>query len=137
MDDRARDAAGRPRNPRPRDAAGRPLPMGADGVERIPDDFVLPPDEALTEAQRLIDDGRPFHAHEVLEGSWKTSPPPERALWRALAQLAVGLTHLQRGNATGAVTLLRRAVTGLEGYDDPYGVDVAGLRATAGALADG
>ncbi len=62
---RDRDAAGRARNARPRDGLGRPLPRGAAGDERIPDDLVLPPPEALRLAQQLLDEGRPFHAHEV------------------------------------------------------------------------
>jgi len=63
---RDRDAAGRARNARPRDGLGRPLPRGAAGDERIPDDLVLPPAQALGLAQQLLDEGRPFHAHEVL-----------------------------------------------------------------------
>ena len=94
---------GRARNARPRDGLGRPLPRDAAGVERVPDDLVLPPAESLAEAQRLLDAGRPFHAHEVLEGTWKAAPQAERDLWQGLAQLAVGLTHLARGNPTGAV----------------------------------
>src|ERR1700722_15528100 len=90
---RDRDATGRARNARPRDALGRPLPRGAAGNERIPDDLVLPPDEALDLAQDLLDAGRPFHAHEVLEASWKAAPPGERDLWQGLAQIAVGVTH--------------------------------------------
>ncbi|MDQ1727186.1 MAG: uncharacterized protein QOK14_1231 [Frankiaceae bacterium] len=136
--DRPRDPAGRPRNARERDAAGRPLPPGVQGVERIPDDFVLPPREALAEAQRLVDDGRPFSAHEVLEGSWKAAPAAERALWRALAQLAVGLTHAQRGNLTGAETLLRRGASGLGqgAATAPYDIPVDRLRTDATRLAD-
>jgi hypothetical protein len=107
-DQRDRDPAGRARNARPRDEAGRPLPRGAVGVERVPDDLVLPPEETVDEAQRLLDAGRPFHAHEVLEAAWKAAGPGERELWRGLAQVAVGLTHLQRGNARGAVALLHR-----------------------------
>ena len=106
--DRDRDPAGRAHNARPRDAAGRPLPRGATGVERVPDDLVLGPDETVDEAQRLLDAGMPFHAHEVLEAAWKAAEPAQRELWRGLAQLAVGLTHLQRGNSHGAVALLRR-----------------------------
>ena len=53
--------------------------------------------------------GLPFHAHEVLEASWKAAPEAERELWQGLAQLAVGLTHVLRGNPTGATTLLQRA----------------------------
>src|SRR4051812_45761110 len=108
MADRDRDPTGRPRNARPRDGLGRPLEPGAVGVPRVPDDFVLPPVPALVEAQRLLDEGLPFHAHEVLEGTWKAAPPEERDLWQGLAQLAVGLTHLRRGNHAGATTLLRR-----------------------------
>ena len=79
-------------------------------------DLALPPDESLAEAQRLLDAGRAFHAHEVLEGTWKAAPEGERELWRGLAQLAVGLTHVRRGNADGAVWLLRRAAERIQGY---------------------
>ena len=101
MQSRDRDAAGRPRNARPRDGLGRPLKPGSEGVPRVPDDLVLPPGPALVEAQRLFDEGLPFHAHEVLEGTWKAAPAPERDLWQGLAQLAVGLTHLRRGIMPG------------------------------------
>jgi hypothetical protein len=134
---RDRDPAGRARSNRPRDGLGRPLPHDAEGVERVPDDLVLPPEESLAEAQRLIDAGRPFHAHEVLEGTWKAAPQGERDLWQGLAQLAVGLTHRARGNLTGASTLLQRGAARIEPYAGapPYGIDVAGLVATARALA--
>jgi predicted metal-dependent hydrolase len=91
---------------------------------------------ALEEAQRLLDAGRPFHAHEILEGTWKAAPEPERDLWQGLAQLAVGLTHLLRGNQAGATTLLQRARRRLAGYadDPPYGVDVDGLTGWADAV---
>jgi uncharacterized protein len=133
---RDRDPTGRPRNARPRDAAGRPLPHGAEGVERVPEDLVLSPDESVTEAQRLLDDDRPFPAHEVLEAAWKAGPDEERELWRGLAQLAVGLTHAQRGNATGAASLLDRAAERIGAWaaPPPAGLDVAGLQAYADAL---
>ncbi len=135
--DRDRDPEGRAHSQRPRDGLGRPLPRGEAGVERVPDELVLPPAESLTEAQRLIDEGRPFHAHEVLEGTWKAAPALERDLWQGLAQLAVGLTHRARGNPVGAATLLRRGADRIAPYadDQPYGVDVAGLVSTARALA--
>jgi hypothetical protein len=135
---RDRDPAGRARNARPRDGLGRPLPRGTEGVERVPDDLVLPPAESLAEGQRLLDAGRPFHAHEVLEGTWKAAPEPERDLWQGLAQLAVGLTHLARGNPRGAVTLLQRSAHRLAPYadDPPHGVDVPGLVRFAQDLAD-
>ena len=135
--DRERDQAGRPRNARPRDALGRPLPRGDSGVVRVPDDLVLSPADSLVEAQRLLDEGMPFHAHEVLEATWKTGPDAERDLWQGLAQLAVGLTHALRGNSAGAATLLRRGADRVSGYVDepPYGIDVPGLLEWARSLA--
>ena len=136
---RARDDQGRPLNRRPRDAAGRPLPPGSEGVERIDESLVLPPAEALGEAQRLLDAGFPFHAHEVLEGAWKAAPAGERPFWQGLAQLAVGLTHAQRGNTRGAVSLLRRGAGNVaEGAaaGAHHGVDADAVAAWAGSRAD-
>jgi uncharacterized protein len=135
---RDRDVAGRPRNARPRDGLGRPLPRGQAGEERIPDDLAVPPDEALSLAQGLLDSGRPFHAHEVLEASWKAAPPAERELWKGLAQIAVGLTHARRGNATGAAALLRRGGQRVGGYAGaaPHGIDAGTIARQASSLAD-
>lgn len=129
--DRERDAAGRPLNARPRDGLGRPLPRGARGVARVDESVPLSPDEAVRQAQRLLDAGMPFHAHEVLEGAWRSAPEPERALWQGLAQLAVGLTHVLRGNDSGARTVLQRGHDHLTPYaaQPPHGLDVAGLLA--------
>jgi hypothetical protein len=134
---RDRDAEGRARNARPRDALGRPLPYGAVGEERAPEGVVRAPAHALAEAQELLDAGRPFHAHEVLEDAWKSAREPERQLWRGLAQLAVGLTHVARGNRTGAATLLERGAGNIAPYAaaPPHGIDVAGLGNWARELA--
>jgi hypothetical protein len=134
---RDRDDEGRARNARPRDALGRPLPHGAPGEPRAPEGVVRAPLVALAEAQGLLEAGRPFHAHEVLEDAWKSAVPDERQLWRGLAQLAVGLTHAARGNARGAVTLLERGVGTIAPYADapPHGIDVAGLTAWGRGLA--
>lgn len=129
MADRDRDGAGRPQNARPRDALGRPLSRGGQGVVPIPDDLDLSPAESLQYAQRLINQGLAFNAHEVLEAAWKSGPAAEKPMWQGLAQLAVGITHIQRGNVTGAVALLRRASEHLSeiGYGTTYSVDIAGL----------
>lgn len=161
--DRDRDPAGRPRNARPRDGLGRPLDRAAVGEPPVPDELHLAPAEFAILAQDLIDAGRPFHAHEVLEAAWKSAPEDERDMWQGLAQIAVGLTHALRGNDRGAVALLRRGATALSQdardpqADDPqagrpqagrpqadsadpgrypHGIDVAGTRAGADALAD-
>lgn len=108
----------------------------------MPDDLVVTPSQALAQAQELLDAGRPFHAHEVLEAAWKSAPPSERELWRGLAQLAVGVTHVYRGNTTGAVSLLSRAADRIEAFGPaPHQIDGAGLvtwarTVTAGADPD-
>ncbi|MBC7302188.1 MAG: DUF309 domain-containing protein [Nocardia sp.] len=139
MISRDRDTAGRARSDRPRDRLGRPLPPGSPGVERIPDDLELGPQQTLAFAQQLLDDGLAFNAHEVLEAAWKNGPVAERMLWQGLAQYAVGLTHIQRGNAKGAGTLLRRASERLGSYPanaQQHGVDLAGLIAHTRELLD-
>ncbi|BCZ22677.1 DUF309 domain-containing protein [Mycobacterium senriense] len=136
MADRDRDESGRPRSRRPRDSLGRPLPPGGEGVARIPDDLELPPVETLAYAQDLLDRGLAFNAHEVLEAAWKNGPDEERTLWQGLAQLAVGITHVQRGNVKGAITVLRRAAGRLS-HDDvpaPYAIDTEGLAGFADVL---
>jgi uncharacterized protein len=151
---RDRDPAGRPRNARPRDALGRPLDpadgpgSGAAGTDRIPDDLVITGAEAAALADRLLRDGRPFHAHEVLEAAWKSGPAGERDLWQGLAQIAVGLTHARRGNARGAVALLSRGAERVRGYQagadsqrtagqpaSPFGMNVDAFLAAADDLA--
>ena len=136
--DRDRDPAGRARNARPRDGLGRPLPYGAEGVERQPEGVPRTPGESLTEAQRLLDEGLPFHAHEVFEDAWKAADSPERELWRGLAQLAVGLTHAARGNTSGAASLLARGAANIEPFrsEPPHGIDVAGLQGWARDLVE-
>ncbi|GAA4552295.1 DUF309 domain-containing protein [Pseudonocardia xishanensis] len=134
---RDRDLAGRARNARPRDELGRPLPYGAQGVPQIPEDLRLTPAETVDEAQRLLDDGLPFQAHEVFEAAWKAAGPATRDLWRALAQYGAGLTHAKRGNARGAVSLLERAGDGMARWigDPPADLDVRGLQEHAFHLA--
>jgi uncharacterized protein len=117
---RDRDDLGRPRNARPRDEYGRPLPYGSAGVERVPDDYAPTTEQALADAREMLAHQRPFHAHEIFEGRWKCAPPEERELWQGLAQICVGLTHLQRGNGRGAMTLFGRGAAKVQAYGEPY-----------------
>ena len=134
--DRDRDEEGRARQARPRDALGRPLPYGEQGVEPI-DETPLPPRETLDLAWRLLDQGRPFAAHEALEVRWKSCPAEERELWQGLAQLCVGLTHAARGNHVGAQRLVERAAGRLEEHQSrggpTYGLVLGDLIACARA----
>jgi predicted metal-dependent hydrolase len=136
--DRDRDKFGNARNSRPRDALGRPLPHGSQGVARIPEDLDLSPADSLAYAQDLLDRGLAFHAHEVLEAAWKHAPDDERGMWQGLAQLAVGITHIQRGNTAGAAGVFARAADHLDDVDRParHGVDVDALINHARALMD-
>jgi hypothetical protein len=132
--DRDRDDSGRAKQARPRDALGRPLPYGSAGVEPVSEE-PLPPMETLSFARELLEAGRPFAAHEVLEARWKASPDEEHILWQGLAQLCVGLTHAERGNAVGALRLVERGSGRLleyAGTEHPvYGLDLAALVACA------
>jgi hypothetical protein len=125
---RDRDPAGRARNARDRDSLGRPLDSRQPGP--VVDEPARSPGDALRRAQQLLDEGRPFEAHEVLEAVWKSTAGEERELWRGLAQLAVGITHSLRGNETGARTLLERAADTMAAFagTSPSGIDVDGLR---------
>ena len=140
---------------RGRDRLGRPVPLDDPGALPPVPEHALPHPQAVALAQSLLDEDRCFAAHEVLEASWKAAPDDERALWQGLAQVCVGATHLQRGNRTGAARLLRRGAGSLDAVPEaalavlatvvpapggaaaaPVGLDVAGVRAWALALAD-
>ena len=140
VEDRDRDEHGRAQQARPRDELGRPLPYGAKGVEPISEE-PLPPEETLAYARRLLDQGRPFAAHEALEVRWKSCPDEERELWQGLAQLCVGLTHHARGNAVGAARLVERAAGRLVTYEQAagptYGLDLTALVACARSRVQG
>src|SRR5687768_5362743 len=128
--DRDRDAQGRARQARPRDSLGRPLPYGTPGVEPV-SEHALPPEETISYAHELLDQGRPFSAHEVYEARWKSGQDAERDLWKGLAQLCVGITHAERGNRTGALRLIGRARGRLERYaqtgQPSYGLPLADI----------
>jgi hypothetical protein len=113
---------------------GRPLPYGATGVEPVSED-PLPPLETVEEARKLVRQGRPFAAHEVLEARWKAGPDSERDLWQGLAQVCVGLTHAARGNTIGAARLLDRGAARIDAYaaggGPGYGLDLPAVAACA------
>jgi hypothetical protein len=116
---------------RARDALGRHVPADSPlAVPPVPE-AALPPEQALDLAQSLLNEGRAFGAHEVLEAVWKACPADQRDYWQGLAQLCVGVTHLQRGNVEGAVTLLRRGAGHLSGELAAWGL------AAAAAIEDG
>jgi len=104
------------------------MPYGTPGVPGQPSTTGFEPDAALREAQRLLDAGMPFHAHEVLEDTWKSAPDEQRLLWKSLAQLAVGITHALRGNRAGAAALIHRGAEGLPQGELPHKIDGGSVR---------
>ncbi len=140
--ERDRNAEGRPENARPRDRFGAPLPRGS--VDELagrqePEDVVGSVAEALDHAAALFDQQRFFEAHEFLEYIWKSDEldAADRDFWKGVTQVAVGCCHVQRGNDTGAVTLLERATRYMQPYPGHYhGVDAGELADAARRLAD-
>ncbi|MFL6238809.1 MAG: DUF309 domain-containing protein [Actinomycetes bacterium] len=135
---RDRDEQGRPRNARPRDITGRPLPRDATGVAPVDETIARSADDLIVAAQDALDSGQAFAAHELFEAAWRRADAPQRDLWQGLAQLAAGLTHLQRENRNGARALLQRGRERLVSYvtDPPYGLDVRGICAYAESVLD-
>lgn len=142
IDGRDRNADGRPENARPRDRFGAPLPRGAtdEMADRVePEDVCQTVEEARARAATLFDQQRFFEAHEFFEWAWKgpVTPEGERTFYKGMAQLAVGYTHTQRGNAKGAATLLQRGIDNIDGYGPQHaGVDVARAQADARTFLD-
>lgn len=118
---------------RPRDRFGRPRPHGApDEMAHAeePEDTVSSLDEAFNRAVELFDAQRFFEAHEFFEHIWKSDwiDPADKDFWKGVTQAAVGCCHVQRGNDTGALSLLERAAHYLGDAPARYhGVDVARL----------
>jgi hypothetical protein len=135
-DERERDPAGRPKNARPRDELGRPLPRGAPGAI-TEEDLPEAPEELLEIGIEHFNAQRFFQAHEAWETAWHPSPRSERDFWQGLTQVAVGFTHLQRGNPKGSTTLLRRGAARIEPYGEHFrGIRCGDLAAAARAAAD-
>ena len=78
----------------------------------------------LASAVQQINEGRYWQAHETLEAVWLPARYPLRLFYYALIKLAVGLLHMERGNAGGARQQLRAAVD----YLGPFCPRFHGLR---------
>jgi len=88
---------------------------------------------ALAEGLACYRSGEFFLAHEHWEGVWLGLQEPEKSFMQALIQVAAAFHHLQGGNATGAVSLLRRALRRLEARPAAFGgIAVGPLRAEVG-----
>jgi hypothetical protein len=123
---------------RPRDELGRPLPWDQPTRLHLPD-FDANDIEANHEAGRRFMRGRQFFgAHEAWETAWKQARGSgDEELFKGLSQMGAGYVHLLRGNAHGAVTLLRRGARRIGSYPDPSrGVPTRAVAADLEHLAD-
>ena len=95
---------------RPRDELGRPQPWETENRLVLEDFDSLSMEENHELGRRHFNAGRFFPAHEAWETAWKQARNTDEAeFFKGLSQLGAGYVHLLRGNAHGAVTLLRRA----------------------------
>ena len=107
----AQQAATAARPARPAPAVGRREHARARGLRLA----------AVEENHRLgrehLNAGRYFPAHEAWETAWKQSRDTDDAeFFKGLSQLGAGYVHLLRGNAHGAMRLLRRASGRIRAY---------------------
>lgn len=94
-----------------KEACGQPLSkLGAHGLE-------------------LLNAGKYFEAHEILEKAWMEAPEWHGYLYRSLLQVSVAYLQVQRANYAGAVKMLLRLMQWLEPLPERCsGVDIAGLK---------
>jgi hypothetical protein len=128
---------------RPRDELGRPQPWDAENRLVLENFDALEIEENHELGRGHFNAGRFFPAHEAWETAWKQARDTDEAeFFKGLSQLGAGYVHLMRGNAHGAITLLRRAARRVGGYPSGHrGVrtrDVArGAEADAAAVERG
>jgi len=122
---------------RPRDALGRPQPWDAENTLQLEDYDSLSLEENDRLGRAHLAARRFFPAHEAWETAWKQARDTDDAeLFKGLSQLGAGFVHLLRGNAHGAVRLLRRASSRVGRYPVGHlGLDTTGIAASAEALA--
>lgn len=114
---------------RPRDELGRPQPWDAENRLHLEDYDHLSLEENHELGLRHARAGDWFPAHEAWETAWKKARETgEAELFKGLSQMGAGYVHLLRGNAHGAVTLLRRAASRVRRYPTATrGIDTVGL----------
>jgi tetratricopeptide (TPR) repeat protein len=123
----------------PEEAIGRTGRPSAENRLELEDFDSLPLEENHRLGVAHFNAGRYFPAHEAWETAWKQARDTGDAeFFKGLSQLGAGYVHLLRGNAHGAITLLRRAASRISKYPaGHHGVDTDAIvsRAEADASA--
>jgi uncharacterized protein len=106
---------------RPRDRLGRPLDRTATNELELDDYDSMTIDQNHRLAREAVRAGRYFPAHEAWETAWKQARGTDDAeFFKGLSQMGAGYVHLLRGNAHGAMTLMRRASRRVKEYPDGH-----------------
>jgi uncharacterized protein len=85
--------------------------------------------ERHLEGIKLLNTGKFFEAHEVLEDVWRDAPFEEKKYWQGLVQVAVALHHHSTGNMVGARSVMARAARNLGPCSrEWHGIDIGELR---------
>jgi hypothetical protein len=115
---------------RPRDRLGRPLAWDAEPELELEPYDTLSMEENDRLGREAVVARRWFPAHEAWETAWKQARGTgDEELFKGLSQMGAGYVHLLRGNAHGAVTLLRRAARRVGAYPDGHrGIATIALR---------
>ena len=123
---------------RPRDELGRPLPWGDETRLRLPNFDAMSIEENGRAARRFLRERNFFGAHEAWETAWKQAKGTgEEELFKGLSQMGAGYVHLLRGNAHGAMTLLRRGASRVGTYPHgAHGIETEALAARLEADAE-
>jgi len=102
------------------------MPINSDCNHPLPD--------TARHGVELFNEGRYFEAHEALETAWRAEHRPIRLLYQGILQVGVSYHHILRGNYSGALKGMERALSCLEGLPDVcQGVRVDMLRRDASA----
>ena len=102
---------------RPRDRSGGRSRGSAENALELEDFDALTLEENHRLGREHLNAGRFFPAHEAWETAWKQARDTTDAeFFKGLSQLGAGYVHLLRGNAHGAIRLLRRASGRIRAY---------------------
>jgi len=123
---------------RPRDELGRPLSWGDETRLPLPNFDAMSIEENDRAARRFLRERNFFGAHEAWETAWKQAKGTgDEELFKGLSQMGAGYVHLLRGNAHGAMTLLRRGASRVGTYPSGvHGIETEALAARLEADAE-
>lgn len=100
-----------------------------------PAESALSPEERRAFDRGILEfnEGLFFECHDTLEDLWSGIRGPSREFFQGLIQVSVAFYHLTSGNASGAASMLRRAMKRLQGYPDLYfGLELDSLKKELG-----